>query len=36
MGEHTDFKFGLQVDQVPAYRRQTLLERGVVTSRDPF
>jgi len=32
------FKFGVHVDhsKVQAYGRQTVPERGVVTSRDPF
>jgi len=37
-GEHRDFKFGVQVDysEVPAYGWQTIPERGVVTSLEPF
>jgi len=34
LGERRDFKFGTQVDR--SYREQTVLDRGVVMSRDPF
>ena len=37
MGKRRYFKFGIQVyRRVPAYERQTVPERGVVTSRDRF
>jgi len=36
MGKHKNFKSDGQVDQVPAYRQQTIPERDVVLSCDPF
>jgi len=37
MGGRRDFKFRTQVDvNNPTYGRQTVAEKGVVKSRDPF
>jgi len=37
MGEHRDYKFGVQVDHSKSQPTTTIVsERGMVTSHDPF